>query len=74
MLKADWTKWHMFEVEKRPNLFVLRVDDKELFRTTQHVPDNPMWLGCMTAQGGLRAGQTRTPGTLDIASVEVLTP
>lgn len=55
-VSADFTRWHVVGVEWSPGALVYTLDGEEVARTTEHVPDEPMWLGLQTGQGLVAQG------------------
>lgn len=68
-IKADYTQWHTVGVEWTPTSLTYTLDDQPSYAITQHVPQQPMWMGIATALGSKRAG--RQPNATTPASVDL---
>ena len=67
--------YHVYAVDWRPNLLVWSIDGVEVHRSTQNVPDQPMYILANLAFGGSWAGPvtsaTPFPANFDIAYIRV---
>lgn len=76
LVDGDFTTWVTVEVDWRPDLLVISFDNVKVFRTTQNVPDGPMFLAVQTAvadggQGTTWNGAPRSAGHIDIDNLSV---
>lgn len=68
-IKADYTQWHDVGVEWTPTSLTYTLDGQPSYVITQHVPQQPMWMGIATALGSKRAGRqpnASTPAEVDL--------
>lgn len=65
-VKGNFTEWHTMAVWWSPGLLEYRLDGRTVARMTNHVPNQPMWLGLQSKVGGMSASPTySTPSQVD---------